>query len=181
MLLGSLADDEYWSEYGVLVVIDRPGSAYNSADYAGEDDLDPGLGLDADLLEVSGMQLRPGGTVAHAGTAWLWGRVGWIDSYHVVRLEAPDPIPHPGRPGGVFRVGRLQLADRRLGCRGRGAGAWLTGPVPGPGQLRTGLQRVGGTRPPSAAEDAAGVRPPGVQEGARGAGRARGRTGRERR
>jgi hypothetical protein len=43
MLLGSLADDEYWSEYGVLAVIDSPGSAYDSADYAGEDDLDPGL------------------------------------------------------------------------------------------------------------------------------------------
>ena len=93
MLLGSLADDEYWSEYGVMVVIDGPGTAYDSADYAGEDDLDPELGFDAELLEVSGMQLRPRGTVAHAGTGWLWGRVGWMDSYHDVRLEAHDTPP----------------------------------------------------------------------------------------
>ncbi|HEV2242565.1 MAG TPA: hypothetical protein VGR98_16095 [Streptosporangiaceae bacterium] len=97
MLLGSLADDEYWSEYGVMVVIDGPGTAYDSADYAGEDDLDPGLGLDGDLLEVFGMQLPPGGTVAHAGTGWLWGRVGWMDSYHVVRLEAHDAPPADDR------------------------------------------------------------------------------------
>jgi hypothetical protein len=97
MLRGSLEDDEYWSEYGVMVVIDGPGSADDSADYAGEDDLEPGLGLDAELLAVSGMQLPAGGTVAHGGAGWLWGRVGWLDSYHVVRLEAHDTPPADDR------------------------------------------------------------------------------------
>jgi len=43
------------------------------------------------------MQLRPGGTVAHAGAGWVWGRVGLMDSYHVVRLEAHDAPPADDR------------------------------------------------------------------------------------
>lgn len=59
-LLGSLTDDEYWSEYGVLVVIDAPGGD------DGGDVLDPELGVDGELLAVSAMELVPGWTVAHA-------------------------------------------------------------------------------------------------------------------
>ena len=92
MLLGSLADDEYWSEYGVMVVVDGPGGDYDGGDAVG-----PGLGFDHELLMVSGMELQPGGTVAHAGAGWLWGRAGWIDSYHVVRLEAHDAPPADDR------------------------------------------------------------------------------------
>ena len=92
MLLRSLADDEYWSEYGVMVVLDGPG---------GDDDaglaLDPALGLDSELLTVFATDSQPGGTVAHSGAGWLWGRVGWMDSYHVVRLEAHDAPPADDR------------------------------------------------------------------------------------
>ena len=94
MLLGSLADDEYWSEYGVMVVIDGPGGDYDDVDA-----LDRRFGLDHELLTVSAMELQPGGTVAHAGAGWLWGRVGWMDSYHVVRLEAHDAPPADDRGG----------------------------------------------------------------------------------
>jgi hypothetical protein len=88
MLLRSIADDEYWSEYGVMVVIDGSGD-----DDLADAVLDPELGLDSELLTVSAMGAQPGGTVAHGGAGWLWGRVGWMDSYHVVRLEAHDAPP----------------------------------------------------------------------------------------
>jgi hypothetical protein len=91
MLLRSLADDEYWSEYGVMVVVDGPGG-----DDA-EEALNPALGLDGELLTVFATDPRPGGTVAHAGAGWVWGRVGWMDSYHVVRLEAHDAPPADDR------------------------------------------------------------------------------------
>jgi hypothetical protein len=92
MLLRSLADDEYWSEYGVMVVLDDPGD-----DNDAEEVLDPGLGLDSGLLTVFATDSQPGGTVAQAGAGWLWGRVGWMDSYHVVRLEAHDAPPADDR------------------------------------------------------------------------------------
>ena len=92
MLLRSLADDEYWSEYGVMVVVDGPGG-----DDDAEEPLDPGPGLDGELLTMFATDSQPGGTVAHAGAGWVWGRVGWMDSYHVVRLEAHDAPPADDR------------------------------------------------------------------------------------
>jgi hypothetical protein len=96
MLLGLLQDDEYWADHGILVACDSPG------DDAGEDDPDQrdpslGPGIDPELLELFALQVQPGGTVAHAGLGWLWGRVNDTDAYHIVRLETHDRPPADDR------------------------------------------------------------------------------------
>jgi hypothetical protein len=91
MLLGVLADDEYWSDYGILVVLDGMGGEESAT----ADAPDPALCLDRQLTAPAA--LESGATVAHAGAGWLWGRVGWLESYHFVRLEAHDAAPADDR------------------------------------------------------------------------------------
>jgi hypothetical protein len=89
MLLNSLQEDEYWADHGILVANDGRGGD----DQTGEGY--PGLapGIDPELLEVTALQVQPGGTVAHAGAGWLWGRASSAGLYNVVRLES-----HEGQP-----------------------------------------------------------------------------------
>jgi hypothetical protein len=87
MLLGSLQEEEYTAEYGILVLYDHwRGDADGR-----EPDLGPGL--DPELLELTAARVQPGGTVAHAGTGWLWARASSQDTYHVTRLESHDGPP----------------------------------------------------------------------------------------
>jgi hypothetical protein len=98
VLLGSLQDDEYWADHGILVACDGPGDDPGENDPGeGEGGSGPGPGIDPELLEVSSLQVQPGGTVAHAGAGWLWGRVNDMDAYHVVRLETHDRPPADDR------------------------------------------------------------------------------------
>ena len=96
MLLGLLQDDEYWADHGILVAYDGPGDETGEGD-PDRDNPDLGPGIDPELLELSALQVQPGGTVAHAGLGWLWGRVNDMDAYHIVRLEAHDGPPADDR------------------------------------------------------------------------------------
>jgi hypothetical protein len=97
MLLGFLQDDEYRADHGILVACDSRGDDPSEGDPDEGGGPGPGPGIDPELLEVFALQAQPGGTVAHAGAGWLWGRVNDMDAYHVVRLEAHDGPPADDR------------------------------------------------------------------------------------
>jgi hypothetical protein len=84
-LLSACETDEYWTEYGVLVIRDRGG-----------DPDEESMGLLAEHATES----QPGGTIAIAGAGWLWGRATDMDGENEVRLEAHDSAP-PDAAGAV--------------------------------------------------------------------------------
>ena len=77
-LLRAHTADEYWADYGILVVRNQGG--YPAIE-------------DAGLLAESATDTQPGGTVAHAGAGWLWARTSTADRQLTVILEAHDGPP----------------------------------------------------------------------------------------
>lgn len=78
------ADEEYWADHGILVIRDE---------WHSEPDRAP-----AELLTEGAVGAQPGGTIAVAGSGWLWASSSGDDDHHV-RLEAHDSVPPDDRSG----------------------------------------------------------------------------------
>ncbi|GAA2673013.1 DUF6042 family protein [Nonomuraea recticatena] len=77
----TVAVENYWPEYGTIVIRDAPGVDPASRPLRG-----------VPLLGEHDMDAQPGGTIARAGDAWLQAVAR--DGRHRVRLEAHDaPLP----------------------------------------------------------------------------------------
>ncbi|WP_424186857.1 hypothetical protein ACOBQX_03215 [Actinokineospora sp. G85] len=108
---GMIEDDEYWPEYGTLVIRDGVG-----------DDRLPELGGLLGELATSAL----GGEVATAGDGWLHGAAG--DAHQAVRIEAHDgePAVELGEWEDVLltpyrsRTGSVGLGTLTGGIRGNG-------------------------------------------------------------
>lgn len=84
-LLRTYTDNEYWADHGILVIRDE---------VRGDPDPAP-----AELLTESAVDAQPCGTIAVAGSGWLWARTSSADDEHHVRLEAHDSAPPDDRSG----------------------------------------------------------------------------------
>lgn len=79
------ADERYWADSGILVIRDEVIG-----------DPDPALG---ELFAEGAIGSQPGGTIATAGSGWLWARTSGADGDHHVRLESHDGVPPDDRSG----------------------------------------------------------------------------------
>lgn len=109
-LLRTYETDEYWAEYGVLVVRDQGGDA----DYES-----------TGLLAEHATESQPGGTIATAGAGWLWARASSLDGDHEVRLEAHDSPP-PDDPDALADWDDV-VETPYLSLSGTVGLSWLTG------------------------------------------------------